>query len=125
MGVMDMLDILVVGQDMDKVVVVVYNMVMDKFSYSDEYTQEHMVWVVLAIQGTRADLVRPYSLEGQVGQVDLNIRVHQDSQVDLEGQVDLHNTLEYKLVHRLVDTGLDTRVLVELLVREHSNLEYT
>ena len=37
-----MSDILVVGQDMDKVVVVVRNTAMDRFSCSDEHIQEHM-----------------------------------------------------------------------------------
>ena len=42
MEVVDMPDILVVGQDMDTVVVVVRNTAMDRSSYSDEHIQEHM-----------------------------------------------------------------------------------
>ena len=103
-----MSDILVVGQDMDRVVAVVRNTVMDRFSCSDEYIQEHMAQVELAIQGNLADRGHPYNQVYQVGRVDRCIQVHRDIQGVLACLVDLRNSLEYTLVHKIVGTDQDT-----------------
>lgn len=114
MGVVDMTGILAVEQDIDKVVVVVYNMVRDIFSCNGGRIQEHMVRVVQANQGILADQVVPYIQVHQVDQVVLSSQVHRDILVDQEDQVALHNNSEYRLVRTIVGMGQDIQELEEL-----------